>query len=74
MAKVKKPKKHDWMLLQVQYWGSFTEKGLITRKDGFCQVLLPEGFEYRFPDASTPMLIIKEDELLQIPDEVGRPK
>ena len=56
-------KKGDMVWVKAEVWETLTEKGTCTVADGFYEVLLPEGLEYRFPEASVPMGILHESNL-----------
>lgn len=47
-------KKYEKFLLEVTFWKYAEEEGL----EGYCEIVLPECLEYRFPEGSMPMAII----------------
>lgn len=63
MKKMKDIKKGDIVYVRATVIERFIEKGVISKKDGYYTLALPEGFEYRFPETSAPMGIIHESNL-----------
>jgi hypothetical protein len=63
---MKKLKKGDIVYLKCEIHDTYTEKGVIGKKDNFYIITLPELLEYRFPEASMVMAIASDGDLYQL--------
>ena len=53
------PHQGDVVYIEARFWKKFGEEGA----EDYYELLLPEALEYRFPQASIPMVVIHRSEV-----------
>jgi hypothetical protein len=60
---MRKLQRGDKVLIKATVYGVFTEDETVGPDDGYYLLHLPEGLEYRFPEAGVPTAIIHRKDL-----------